>query len=80
MGEKDIIEYIDGLVAEERDLRARSTLDGLVDEERARLREVEIRLDQCWDLLRQRRALTEFGDDPSKATVRPADEVEDYRS
>ncbi|WP_031084193.1 DUF2630 family protein [Streptomyces sp. NRRL WC-3549] len=80
MGEQDIIEYIDGLVTEERDLRDRSTLDGLSGEERARLREVEIRLDQCWDLLRQRRALSEFGDDPSKAAVRPAAEVEDYRS
>ncbi|NEA14107.1 DUF2630 family protein [Streptomyces halstedii] len=79
MGEHDIIEHIDGLVTEERDLRARSTLDGLSDEERSRLREVEIRLDQCWDLLRQRRALSEFGDDPSKATLRPAGEVEDYR-
>ncbi|MFI9493154.1 MULTISPECIES: DUF2630 family protein [Streptomyces] len=80
MGEHDIIEHIDGLVAEERDLRSRSTLDGLSDEERSRLREVEIRLDQCWDLLRQRRALSEFGDDPAKATLRPAGEVEDYRN
>lgn len=79
MGEHDIIEHIDGLVAEEHDLRARSTLDGLSDEDRSRLREVEIRLDQCWDLLRQRRALSEFGDDPAKATLRPAGEVEDYR-
>ncbi|MDQ0795343.1 hypothetical protein QFZ58_003831 [Streptomyces sp. B1I3] len=55
-------------------------MDGLSPEERARLREVEVRLDQCWDLLRQRRALSEYGEDPSAARVRPADEVEGYES
>ncbi|GGZ03619.1 DUF2630 family protein [Streptomyces nitrosporeus] len=80
MGEQDIFQHIDGLVTQERELRARSTLDGLSDTERARLREVEIRLDQCWDLLRQRRALSEYGEDPAKAALRPADEVEGYRN
>ncbi|MGW4232818.1 DUF2630 family protein [Streptomyces sp. NPDC004980] len=80
MGEQDIFENIDGLVSEERALRARSTADlGLSAEERSRLREVEVQLDQCWDLLRQRRALSEFGDDPASAKVRPADEVEGYQ-
>ncbi|GHA98914.1 MULTISPECIES: DUF2630 family protein [Streptomyces] len=80
MGEQDIFEDIGGLVSEERALRARSAAEpGLSAEERSRLREVEIRLDQCWDLLRQRRALSEFGDDPSLAEVRPADEVEGYQ-
>ncbi|MFF3174022.1 DUF2630 family protein [Streptomyces sp. NPDC057900] len=78
--EHDIIGGIDGLVAEERSLRDRGARDpGLTAEEQRRLRTVEVRLDQCWDLLRQRRALSEFGEDPSQARVRPADEVEGYR-
>ncbi|MET7647979.1 DUF2630 family protein [Streptomyces sp. NPDC005426] len=78
--ERDIIGGIDGLVAEERALRDRSAREpGLTTDEKARLRTVEVRLDQCWDLLRQRRALSEFGEDPSQARVRPADEVEGYR-
>ncbi|MEV0785155.1 DUF2630 family protein [Streptomyces sp. NPDC050423] len=78
--EHDIIGGIDGLVAEERALRDRGGRDpGLTADEQERLRTVEVRLDQCWDLLRQRRALSEFGDDPSRARVRPADEVEGYQ-
>ena len=48
------------------------------DEEKLRLRAVETELDQCWDLLRQRRALRETGGDPTEAHVRPADQVEGY--
>ncbi|MFD0290046.1 DUF2630 family protein [Streptomyces sp. NPDC127061] len=78
--ERDIIDDIGGLISEERGLRERSTRElGLSDDEKSRLRTVEVRLDQCWDLLRQRRALSEFGEDPSAAKVRPADEVEGYR-
>ncbi|MFE5238842.1 MULTISPECIES: DUF2630 family protein [unclassified Streptomyces] len=81
MADQDIFERIDELVSEERALRARSTAAlGLSADERSRLREVEVRLDQCWDLLRQRRALGEYGEDPSAAEVRPADEVEGYQS
>ncbi|WP_327116967.1 DUF2630 family protein [Streptomyces sp. NBC_01341] len=80
MADQDIFDNIDGLISEERALRTRSTADlGLSAEERSRLREVEVQLDQCWDLLRQRRALSEFGEDPSQARVRPADEVEGYQ-
>ncbi|MFF1644909.1 DUF2630 family protein [Streptomyces sp. NPDC058240] len=79
--ERDIIDDIGGLISEERSLRDRSTREtGLSADEKSRLRTVEVRLDQCWDLLRQRRALSEFGEDPSTAEVRPADEVEGYRS
>ncbi|WP_405714431.1 MULTISPECIES: DUF2630 family protein [unclassified Streptomyces] len=79
--EHDIIDEIGGLISEERSLRDRSTREmGLSEEEKSRLRTVEVRLDQCWDLMRQRRALREFGEDPSAAQVRPADEVEGYRS
>ncbi|MFF2326560.1 MULTISPECIES: DUF2630 family protein [unclassified Streptomyces] len=78
--ERDIIDNIGGLISEERELRNRSTAEsGLTEDEKSRLRRVEIRLDQCWDLLRQRRALSEFGEDPSAAKVWPADEVEGYR-
>ncbi|MFE7706591.1 DUF2630 family protein [Streptomyces sp. NPDC057486] len=41
---------------------------------------MEVQLDQYWDLLRQRRALGEFGDDPNAARIRPADEAEGYQS
>ena len=75
----DMLAHIQELVAEEKALRAQ-VQHGDIDtsEEHARLRRVEIELDQCWDLLRQRRALRETGGDPREAEVRPADQVEDY--
>ncbi|MET8504271.1 DUF2630 family protein [Streptomyces sp. NPDC004787] len=78
MENDEILENIGSLVEEERSLRQRA--GGLGDEERSRLAELEVRLDQCWDLLRQRRAKAEFGEDPDTAAVRPASEVEGYRS
>lgn len=78
MDNDEILENIGALVEEERALRRRT--GGLLDEERARLADLEIQLDQCWDLLRQRRAKTEFGEDPDTAAVRPPAEVEGYRS
>ena len=66
------------LVAEYRALRRRT--GGLLPAERARRAHLEVRLDQCWDLLRQRRAKTEFGEDPDTAALRPAAEVESYRN
>jgi hypothetical protein len=51
---------------------------GLDDEGQARLRSVEVELDQCWDLLRQRRARAEFGEDPDDARSRSAGTVEGY--
>ncbi|MEU0099420.1 DUF2630 family protein [Streptomyces sp. NPDC006267] len=81
MDDRDIFEHVDELVSEERDLRDRSVAKmGLTTEEKARLRAVEVQLDQCWDLLRRRRALSEYGEDPSKAKVRPAEEVEGYQN
>ncbi len=67
------------LVAEEQQLRD-ALQQGEIDEseEHQRLRAVEVQLDQCWDLLRQRRALRDSGKDPREAEVRPADEVEGY--
>lgn len=75
-----ILRTINELVAEERALRSRATQHlGLADDEQQRLRSVEVRLDQCWDLLRQRRAKSEFGENPDEAAVRPAGEVEGYQ-
>jgi len=48
------------------------------DAERARLRELNVSLDQCWDLLRQRQALRDAGENPEAAHSRPTDEVESY--
>ncbi|GAA3393702.1 DUF2630 family protein [Streptomyces roseoviridis] len=78
MDNDEILENIGALVEEERALRQRT--GGLLDEERTRLAELEVQLDQCWDLLRQRRAKAEFGEDPDTAAIRPAAEVEGYRS
>jgi Protein of unknown function (DUF2630) len=71
--------HIRDLVAQEKSLRAQVQHgDITASDEHDRLRRVEIELDQCWDLLRQRRALRETGGDPREATVRPAGEVEGY--
>ena len=67
--------HIQRLTEEEHRLYERSALD---DADKARLRKLEVELDQCWDLLRQRRARREFGDDPNRAEVRPASVVQKY--
>ncbi|WP_407687102.1 DUF2630 family protein [Mycobacterium sp. HUMS_1102779] len=69
------------LVAEEKALRSQVQRgDVTASEEHERLRRLEVELDQCWDLLRQRRALRDSGGDPREAEVRPPDEVEGYLS
>jgi hypothetical protein len=73
--DQSVLGHIDELVKEEERLYAKN---GLTEEDQARLGEVKVALDQCWDLLRQRRALREFGDDPDQAKVRPAKIVENY--
>ena len=79
--DNDTLTRINNLVAEEKNLRARLQAGEISgDEEHTRLRRVETELDQCWDLLRQRRALRETGGDPKAAQVRPADQVEGYLS
>lgn len=79
MDDKDILARVGGLVAEERVLRDRATGQGLSAEERSRLDGLEVQLDQCWDLLRQRRARRGAGDDPDGAASRPAGQVENYQ-
>jgi hypothetical protein len=79
MDERSILSHIHDLVAEERELRQRHVGEGgLGDEDQTRLRALEEDLDQCWDLLRQRRAKSEFGEDPDSAATRSASEVESY--
>ena len=70
---------IGALVAEERELRERlGHGDISQDEEHERLAMLETELDQCWDLLRQRQARRDAGEDPDSAQVRPPSTVEDY--
>jgi hypothetical protein len=75
MNDSSILGHITQLVEEENSLRADA---GKPDHNAARLRQVEEQLDQCWDLLRQRRAKREFGQDPNSATVRDVGTVERY--
>ncbi|HKS49610.1 MAG TPA: DUF2630 family protein [Amycolatopsis sp.] len=79
MADKDIIADIDELIAEEHRLRSRAVGGGLSDVEQARIRHLEEQLDQCWDLLRRRRARREFGEDPDGADARPVREIESYQ-
>lgn len=78
MDNQDILERIQSLVEEEHRLRDTSDPEG-TDDNRARLAQVEAQLDQCWDLLRQRRAKRDAGDNPDEAEPRPVSEVEGYR-
>ncbi|MGO8887008.1 MAG: DUF2630 family protein [Streptosporangiaceae bacterium] len=79
MNDKEILGHIDELIKTEHQLRdklANGRLSG--DQEHAQLRATEEALDQYWDLLRQRRARREFGEDPGDAAERPVPEVEGY--
>jgi Protein of unknown function (DUF2630) len=73
--DKSVLSHIEQLVEEEEHLYGHSEL---TDADRRRLAALKVELDQCWDLLRQRRALREFGEDPDKAKLRPAKIVENY--
>ena len=78
MDDKGIHNRIEELVAEEHDLYSRGSEGGLSDSEHRRLESLKVSLDQCWDLLRQRRALREAGLDPGTAQVRDPEVVERY--
>ena len=79
MDDKQIIGHIDELIETEHTLRQQLAAGELTaPEERERLRSAEAALDQCWDLLRQRRARREFGENPDDAAPRPVAEVEGY--
>jgi IS4 transposase len=79
MDDKTVLSRINGLVDEEHELRqrlARNEISG--DEEHARLKELEEALDQCWDLLRRRRAARQAGNDPDAEQAHSISEVEGY--
>ena len=69
---------IEQLVAEEHELWEREAAGNATDADRRRLEELKVSLDQCWDLLRQRRALREAGMDPDAAATRRPETVENY--
>ncbi|MBW6433967.1 DUF2630 family protein [Actinoplanes hulinensis] len=79
MDDKTVLSRISDLVDEEHTLR-RQLSDGKIssDEEHTRLRELEESLDQCWDLLRRRRAARSAGNDPDDEQAHSVDEVENY--
>jgi hypothetical protein len=79
MDEKDILQQIQTLVEREHQLRSDAQEGEIAQsEERSQLRQLEEALDQCWDLLRQRRARREYGQNPDDSAARPVEEVEKY--
>jgi hypothetical protein len=82
MSDETIADRIERLVNEEQDLRRREQADRShgdeLESDSERLKTVEVELDRCWDLLRQRRALRDAGTDPDDAQVRDAGTVERY--
>jgi hypothetical protein len=78
MDDPQIHGTIEQLVTEEHELWERESSGNATDADRRRLQDLKVSLDQCWDLLRQRRALREAGGDPDAADVRPPEVVERY--
>jgi hypothetical protein len=76
--DKDVIERIEQLAHEEHTLFEKESRGEASNAERARLKDIEVGLDQCYDLLRQRRARRAAGLDPDQATVRDETTVEGY--
>ncbi len=74
--DQTVLKHIEELVAEEKKLYAKG---GVSEEEKKKLDQINVELDRCWDLLRQRRALREFGRNPDDAEERSARTVENYR-
>jgi hypothetical protein len=80
MEDQSAIERINELAREEHELFQKESIGQVTDAERERLRHLQVELDQCWDLLRQRRARRAAGLDPDDAMVRDEGTVEDYLS
>jgi len=80
MEDRDVLGDIEELASEEHRLREAEGRGELDESGREQLSAIEVRLDQCWDFLRQRRALRRAGLDPEDADVRDAETVENYRS
>ena len=79
MDDLEIVQRISKLADEEHTLERDHGVGEMSEEQVARLRSVEVALDQCWDLLRQRRARRASGQDPDGADVRPSSIVEGYQ-
>ena len=77
MDDRNVLGVITKLADEEKELRTRDQ-DGLDENERKRMQEIEAELDQCWDYLRQRRAAREYGRPDEQANVRPPEVVDRY--
>ena len=75
MDETDILSRIHALVDEEHTLREGAEH---TEDQRTRMAKIEADLDQCWDLLRQRRAKRQYDEDPDEAEARPESTVENY--
>jgi len=73
--DQSVLKHIKGLAAEEHRLFEQ---ESLAEADAAKLKKIEVELDQCWDLLRQRQARRAAGQDPDKAHVRPPEIVENY--
>ena len=78
MDDNQIHGHIEQLVSEEHKLWSRESAGQASDDDRRRLEAIKVSLDQCWDLLRQRRALREEGGNPDDAHARGEDVVERY--
>jgi hypothetical protein len=78
MDDKEIVDRINQLAAEEQQLEEAHVGEGLSENELERKRDLEVTLDQLWDTLRQRRAKRNAGQDPDVASERPASTVEGY--
>ena len=79
MDDDQIVQRIGKLAAEEHELEKSHVGQALAEDDLARFRSIEVALDQCWDLLRQRRARRASGQDPEEAAVRPERVVEGYQ-
>ncbi len=79
MKDGEILQHIEQLVKEEHELLQQAEHGGLDDAQHTRMKELEIGLDQCWDLLRQRRARRHAGQNPDSAEVRDPAIVEHYQ-
>jgi hypothetical protein len=79
MNDAEIHEHIESLVEEEHRLLEHGENGKLTGDDRSRLEAISMRLDQYWDLLRQRRARRDAGQDPGVAHIRSQDIVEHYR-
>jgi hypothetical protein len=77
-GDKDVLAHINELAHEEHELFQKESRGEATNADKERLRDVGVKLDQCWDLLHQRRALRSAGMDPAEADERDERTVEGY--